>query len=55
MQTEDGVLAPPGKLKNGAPRRRCWIGEGGSKLEVIISCSDNVVDIRLLKIALTLN
>ena len=48
-------LAPPGKLKNGAPRRRCWMGEGGSMLEVIISFSDNVIGIRLLKIALTLN
>ena len=55
VQTEDGVLAPPGKLKNGAPRLRCWIGEGGSMLEVIISFSDNVIGIRLLKIALTLN
>ena len=55
VQTEDGVLAPPGKLKNGAPRRRCWMGEGGSMLEVIISFSDNVIGIRLLKIALTLN
>ena len=53
VQTEDGVLAPPGKLKNGAPRRRCWMGEGGSMLEVIISFSDNVIGIRLLKIALT--
>ena len=50
-----GVLAPPGKLKNGAPRRRCWMGEGGSMLEVIISFSDNVIGIRLLKIVLTLN
>ena len=51
-------LAPPGKLKNGAPRRRCWMGEGGSMLEVIISFSDDVIHvigIRLLKIALTLN
>ena len=48
-------LAPPGKLKNGAPRRRCWMGEGGSMLGVIISFSDNVIGIRLLKIALTLN
>ena len=55
MQTEDGVLAPPGKLKNGAPRRRCWMGEGGSMIEVIISFSDNVIGIWLLKIALTLN
>ena len=55
VQTEDGVLAPPGKLKNGAPRRRCWMGEGGSMLEVIISFSDNVIGIRLLKIAITLN
>ena len=55
VQTEDGVLAPLGKLKNGAPRRRCWMGEGGSMLEVIISFSDNVIGIRLLKIALTLN
>ena len=55
VQTEDGVLAPPGKLKNGAPRRRCWMGEGGSMLEVIISFSDNVIGIRSLKIALTLN
>ena len=55
VQTEDGVLAPPGKLKNGAPRRRCWMGEGGSMLEVIITFSDNVIGIRLLKIALTLN
>ena len=55
VQTEDGVLAPPGKLKNGAPRRRCWIGERGSMLEVIISFSDNVIGISLLKIALTLN
>ena len=55
VQTEDGVLAPPGKLKNGAPRRRCWMGEAGSMLEVIISFSDNVIGIRLLKIALTLN
>ena len=55
VQTEDGVLAPPGKLKNGAPRRRCWMGEGGSMLEVIISFSDNFIGIRLLKIALTLN
>ena len=23
VQTEDAVLAPPGKLRNGAPRRRC--------------------------------
>ena len=45
----------PGKLKNGAPRRRCWMREGGSMLEVIISFSDNVIGIRLLKIALTLN
>ena len=45
----------PGKLKNGAPRRRCWMGEGGSMLEVIISFSGNVKGIRLLKIALTLN
>ena len=52
VQTEDGVLAPLGKLKNGAPRRRCWMGEGGSMLEVIISFSDNVIGIRLLKIAL---
>ena len=37
VQTEDRVLAPLGKLKNGAPRRRCWMGEGGSMLEVIIS------------------
>ena len=43
VQTEDGVLAPLGKLKNGAPRRRCWMGEGGSMLEVIISFSDNVI------------
>ena len=50
VQTEDGVLAPPGKLKNGAPRRRCWMGEGGSMLEVIISFSDNVIGIRLLKL-----
>ena len=55
VQTEDGVLAPRGKLKNSAPRRRCWMGEGGSMLEVIISFSDNVIGIRLLKIALTLN
>ena len=55
VQTEDGVLAPLGKLKNGAPRRRCWMGEGGSMLEVIISFPDNVLGIRLLKIALTLN
>ena len=55
VQTEDGVLAPLGKSKNGAPRRRCWMGEGGSMLEVIISFSDNVIGIRLLKIALTLN
>ena len=55
VQTEDGVLAPPGKLKNGAPQRRHWMGEGGSMLEVIISFSDNVIGIRLLKIALTLN
>ena len=33
----------------------CWMGEGGSMLEVIISFSDNVIGIRLLKIALTLN
>ena len=45
----------PGKLKNGAPRRRCWMGEGGSMLEVFISFSDNVIGIRLLKFALTLN
>ena len=51
VQTEDGVLAPLSKLKNGAPRRRCWMGEGGSMLEVIISFSDNVIGIRLLKIA----
>ena len=31
------------------------MGEGGSMLEVIISFSDNVIGIRLLKIALTLN
>ena len=31
------------------------MGEGGSILEVIISFSDNVIGIRLLKIALTLN
>ena len=49
VQTEDGVWAPPGKLKNGAPRRRYWMGEGGSMLEVIISFSDNVIGIRLLK------
>ena len=55
VQTEDGVLAPLGKLKNGAPRRRCWMGEGASMPEVIISFSDNVIGIRLLKIALTLN
>ena len=55
VQTEDGVLAPLGNLKNSAPRRRCWMGEGGSMLEVIISFSDNVIGIRLLKIALTLN
>ena len=55
VQTEDGVLAPLGKLKNGAPRRECWMGEGGSMLEVTISFSDNVIGIRLLKIALTLN
>ena len=55
VQTEDGVLAPLSKLKNGAPRRRCWMGEGGSILKVIISFSDNVIGIRLLKIALTLN
>ena len=53
VQTEDGVLAPPGKLKNGTPRRRFWMGEGGSMLEVIISFSDNVIGIRLLKIELT--
>ena len=53
VQTEDGVLVPPGKLKNGAPRRRCWMGEGGSMLEVIIPFSDNVIGIR--EIALTLN
>ena len=45
VQTEDGVLAPPGKLKNGAPRRGCWMGEEGSMLEVIISFSDNVIGI----------
>ena len=51
-----GFWRPRGKLKNGAPRRRCWMGEGGSILEVIISFSDNVIGIiRLLKIALTLN
>ena len=55
VQTEDGVLAPPGKLNFGAPRQRCWMGEGGSMLKVIISFSDNVIGIRLLKIALTLN
>ena len=55
VQTEDGVLTPLDKLKNGAPRRRCWMGEGGSMLEVIISFSDNIIDIRLLEIALTLN
>ena len=55
MQTEDRVLAPLGKFKNDAPRRRCWMGEGGSMLEVIISFSDNVIGIRLLNIAVTLN
>ena len=45
VQTKDGVLAPPGKFKNGAPRRRCWMGEEGSMLEVIISISDNVIGI----------
>ena len=55
VQTEDGILAPLGKLKNGAPRRRCWMGEGGSMLEVVISFSDNVIGIRFSKIALTLN
>ena len=48
VQTEDWVLAPPGKLKNGAPWWRCWVGEGGSMLEVIISFSNNVIGIRLL-------
>ena len=31
------------------------MGGGGSMLQVIISFSDNVIGIRLLKIALTLN
>ena len=44
----------PGQIEEWRPRRRCWMGEGGSMLEVIISFSDNVIGIRLFKIALTL-
>ena len=50
---QDGI--PPGCKPRTPPRRRCWMGEGGSMLEVIISFSDNVIGVRLLKIALTLN
>ena len=45
MQTEDGVLAPLGKLKNGAPSAE--VLDGGRGLEVIISFSDNVIGISL--------
>ena len=55
VQTEDGVLAPPGQIEEWRPSAEVLVGEGGSMLEVIISFSDNVLGIRLLKIALTLN
>ena len=54
VQTEDGVLAPPGQIEEWRPSAEVLVGEGGSMLEVIISFSDNVIGIRLLKIALTL-
>ena len=49
------VLAPPGKLKNGAPRGRCWMGEGDLNARSDYFFSDNVIGIRLLKNSLTLN
>ena len=45
----------PGQIEERRPSAEVLDGEGGSMLEVIISLSDNVIGIRLLKIALTLN
>ena len=45
----------PGQIEEWRPSAEVLDGGRGSMLEVIISFSDNVIGIRLLKIALTLN